>query len=450
MQVDVQYILVFITTILTLVFVSFLPKEKRWIALLIASTLLYWAMVSNLMCVILLFSIYVFLCGLNILRFSPNVYRIVIVLALVPLLFLKLELHNLLNRNILGVLGISYFTFNGLSYLIDIRRKYIQPDRNYWMVLLYLIYYPHIFAGPLHKYKTLTTQFKNEIELKSLNFSLGFRLILWGVFKQSIIAKYFSVLYEYFNTSDKYSGFALPLQGFFFFFYLYTIFSSYIEIIQGISQLFNIQTASNFQNRVYASVSRQEFWKGWHMALNNWFRDYFFFAFVKYAKNKTAVNCLLFFTFLLIALWHGLTKQYFIWGILNGLWIILEKKVYNPQKSGERSRVSRVLGMSYHLIIASFIASIFISEDITTYFSTLSSKTNLNNTDFTFIINHVKYLCIPFFLMDYHYRKAKNERIDVYIGKKTLFHRWFLYFQLIILILIFGIDSNILNYYYRF
>ncbi|WP_161634370.1 MBOAT family O-acyltransferase [Aquimarina pacifica] len=389
--------------------------------------------------------------------------KIAVFLVLIPLLISKLTDKNFHFEeyystgiqsqssfnwtHLLQIIGISYFTFNGISYLVDIKRKYIEPESNFFLLLLYLIYFPAVFSGPLHRAKYLIGQFKN-IAINDSTISKGMRLILWGLFKNMIIAQRIYSLMTHLLGSEI-SGIYYLIPGLLFFLYLYTNFSSFIDIFQGVSEIFGIKMKNNFNNRIYLSSSRQEFWKGWHITLNEWFRDYFFFVLAKKDKKRRYLNFILFITFILIALWHDISYTLLIWGTLNGLWIILEKKA-NIQKLPFPS-IRKKMGIVYHLTVSCFLALIFISTDPLL----LIEKVFIEDSYIP--LNVLKRLSLSitiilcaFIIMDYHYFKSKNKRFDEYLQEKPVLQRWFIYCKLTLLILLFGLNPAVDNYYILF
>ncbi|MBU3677388.1 MAG: hypothetical protein FGM54_09475, partial [Chitinophagaceae bacterium] len=208
------------------------------------------------------------------------------------------------------VMGWSYFLFNALSYLFDIERKVIQPETSLPALMRYLLFFPMLFAGPMHRKKALDEQFK-QVHVSPNSIRAGLRLILWGLFKNFVLAKRLFSLFLSLQLSHL-DGLFLLLQGLVFFFYIYASFSSFVDFFQGVALLFNIKMSDNFHKRVYWASSRHQFWQGWHMTLNAWFKDYFFYRLMKYKYWRNKTQLALFLTFLLIALWHGATKIYFV------------------------------------------------------------------------------------------------------------------------------------------
>ena len=427
----------------------FYRTSYRWVALLISSVLFYFLFVNEFIFVLFLFSLIIHFGGIIISRknFPRPLHWLIITVSLFPLILFKFS--DLIPQfHISYFVGLSFFTFNGISYLIDIKRGYQKPERNYFIVLLYLSYFPALLAGPLHRAKHLIPQFQSKIILSNQNFSSAFRLILWGWFKNYVLATHFKFIVDtIFNAPDDYTGFYVLFGGFAFVGQIYCDFTSYIDISQGISALFGIKTNSNFKDRVYASASRTEFWEGWHITLNHWFRDYFFFEITKGISERWKLNFALLLTFILIGLWHGATLAFVLWGLLNGIWILLEKK-FNHKFDFINQKWKNTVGIIYHLFFASIIALFFRSYDLQKTFSSLFCFTESPN-DGLYLIKLIALIIPAFLFMDYVYRKAKNKRIDEYIGEQTTLKRWIFYFGIAFMILVFGKLSDDF-YYFKF
>lgn len=287
-MVEFNLLLIILYIACSIVLLALFKKENKWKALLITSLGFYYILVGYKMLFLILLAYIIFRLGFVIHRNLSKI-RLGVFCILIPLIIYKITgtgfhfenytskdfqiLEVLRWSSLFQIIGLSYFTFNGISYLIDIKRKYIKPEKSFFLVLLYLIYFPTIFSGPLHRAKYLIPQFKN-ISISDTSISKGMRLILWGLFKNMVIAQRIFILINVLSNSEI-SGPYYLILGLLFFFYLYCNFSSFIDFFQGISQIFGIQLKDNFRNRVYFSSSRQQFWRGWHITLNEWFRDYF-------------------------------------------------------------------------------------------------------------------------------------------------------------------------------
>ncbi len=349
---------VLLCTVLTICLWPLLQKRTSARYVLLVFSLGCFALISitGFVC-LLVFSLIVYQAGLFIHRRRDHVvYYLLIALCLLPLVLYKTIGQGkefTTDDNFFEIIGISYFTFNGLSYLFDIRKGYLIPEKNYRHLLLYLSFFPCIAAGPLHRYKYLDAQFSKALNINSEDLSRGFRLILWGVFKNLVLAQRLKAIADpILDNPTAYQGVFVWLGGLAFFFQLYCDFSAYVDVSMGVARMLGVQLSPNFSNRVYASSSRAEFWKGWHMTLNAWFRDYVFFALVKGRGRQRKIDAVMLLTFVLIGLWHAISWQFFVWGTLNGLWVISETKI-KKQLPALASRFWRVAGTIYHMSVAS-------------------------------------------------------------------------------------------------
>ncbi len=459
-------------TVTALAAIAFLicQPEKRWVVLLLASILFYFLLTGLQVFILFAFSAIVYAGALKIDATGTNLKRRKKMsiwfagLSLMPLVVFKLlpytsaDMLALLPKlpieyeakgtTLPEITGISYFTFNGISYLIDVRKKYIQPVHNYFFVLLYVSFFPIILAGPIHRPYQLFDQFKNGLYLSNQNFSKGFRRILWGLFKNLVIAQQFLYLMKAIERNDA-GGWYILLQGLSFFFYLYFNFSSYIDIFSGIARIFNVELVKNFNNRVYASSSRKQFWEGWHITLNHWFRDYCFFPLAKRIKSRWAFNLALLFTFILIGIWHGISWRFAVWGFANGVWMILEQK-WKQAFNFIPPTIRRQAGVFYHLTIASFIALLFSTTNPLQTYMRLFSTTHINEGVSQLLFYHVGFILLFFIPFDLLVRKTGSEAIEIYLGKQPVWVRWPAYVLVTVCILTLTIYWSINSYYFQF
>ena len=459
---SINLLLIGLFMVVTILAAVIFSPSMRWVVLLGTTLIFYYLLVGEKLLLALTLALVIY-CGGLVISKRPKWTWLFIALLLVPLLLASVfeagnHFSNYNLRHISGIeelggfdifqmLGLSYFTFNGLSYLFDIKRKYIGPQKNFFILLLYLLYLPHIFSGPLHRAKYLFAQFRN-IEFSEANFTNGFRLILFGLFKNIVLAQRLFILLRELLETDI-SGLCYLLAGLLFFLYLYCNFSSFIDFFQGVSEIFGIRLKNNFRNRTYLSSSRQHFWQGWHITLNEWFRDYYFFAIAKHDRNRKYTNTLLLSTFILIAIWHGFTQVLLVWGIVNGLWIIIEKKV--PFEKWPYPRLRKYAGILYHLTFSSVLALIFISPDVNhlinkvvfaeSYFPGEIIKTQFSN---------IAIIALAFMIMDFWYARSKDVRFDEFIQTQHVTVRWATYFILGAMILTFGVAPGINAYYMQF
>ncbi len=229
---------------------------------------------------------------------------------------------NEASLNIILPVGISFYTFHGLSYVFDIYYGKIQPTRNYINYSLFVSYFPLLVAGPIERANHLLPQLEKP---RTFSYPLavdGLKQILWGFFKKTVIAdncaEYANMI---FNNSEHYSGSVLVLGAVFFTFQIYGDFSGYSDIALGSSKLLGIQLLKNF-SFPYFSRDIAEFWRRWHISLSSWFKEYLYIPLggSKVGTIKKIRNT--FIIFLVSGFWHGANWTFIIWGALNALFIL--------------------------------------------------------------------------------------------------------------------------------
>jgi alginate O-acetyltransferase complex protein AlgI len=452
---NVTHLTVFATTS---VIILLSPLLRQWLStrsiLLIFSLGCMAAISLWTLLLLLAFSLLVFAGGKSIHRNkTPSLFYVLIGLCLLPLLLYKIFGSEASGFEpgtlaILKLIGISYFTFNGLSYLIDVRRGFMVPEEDFTHLLLFLCYFPCIPAGPLHRYRYLNSQFSNALQPRGENLSRGFRLVLWGLFKNLVLAERLKFIADTIldNPAEYQGGFVL-LGGLAFFFQIYCDFSAYVDVGMGFSRMMGIEIAQNFSNRVYLSSSRSEFWNGWHKTVNAWFRDYVFFPLVKGRPSKLRIDLVLLVTFILIGLWHALSVKFLIWGLLNGLWILAETKV--RKRFSFFGRMWRTVGVVYHLSLSSFMAVIFRTSDLSASLRALASPAR-ESFERDNLLRAIA-LTIPLLLIaDQVNRMLKTNTVDVAMSGLRGWQRWSFYFGLAILIMAFAQQAVEGHYYMRF
>lgn len=225
--------------------------------------------------------------------------------------------------------GISFYTFQTLSYTIDVYHKKLQPSADLIVFATYVSFFPQLVAGPIERATNLLPQFVRFRKFDYGNAINGLRQILWGLFKKVVIADTCAgFANEIFNNSADYSGSTLALGALFFTFQIYGDFSGYSDIAIGVARLFGFQLMQNF---AYPYFSRDvaEFWRRWHISLSTWFRDYVYIPLGGSRKGKLSKISNTFIIFLVSGFWHGANWTFLAWGFLNALYflpLLLAKK----------------------------------------------------------------------------------------------------------------------------
>lgn len=227
---------------------------------------------------------------------------------------------DLLTLNIILPVGISFYTFHGLSYVIDVYKERIEPERNFVDYAVFVSFFPLLVAGPIERAQHLLPQIKRARIFNSEQAVDGMRQILWGLFKKIVIADNCATFAnEIFNHSDAYSGSTLVLGTLFFAFQIYGDFSGYSDIALGTARLLGIELLRNFAFP-YFSRDIAEFWRRWHISLSTWFRDYLY---IPLGGSRGGIWMKVrntFVIFLVSGFWHGANWTFIVWGALHALY----------------------------------------------------------------------------------------------------------------------------------
>ncbi len=320
----------------------FIQHKSRWAWLLLASCYFYMAFVPAYI-LILAFTIIVdYYAGIFIEKTTGKKRKTYLILSLITnigiLCFFKyfnffndnltslLGFVNVQNPvpalNILLPIGLSFHTFQAMSYTIEVYRGNQRAEKHFGIYALYVMFYPQLVAGPIERPQNLLHQFREKHSFDIDRLSTGVKLMVWGLFKKLVIADRLAIyVNNTYNYYDQSSGIALLIATFFFSFQVYCDFSGYSDIAIGAAKVMGYDLMANFR-RPNFSQSTAEFWKRWHISLSTWFKDYLYFPLGgnKVAKKRGYLNLMI--VFLISGLWHGANWTFVIWGALNGLFIV--------------------------------------------------------------------------------------------------------------------------------
>lgn len=263
-----------------------------------------------------------------------------------------IPLHPATLRLLLPV-GISFYTFQTLGYVIDVYRGDVAAEKNFGVYATFISFFPQLVAGPIERTKNLLPQIKAEHTFNYDQAAYGLKLMAWGYFKKLAVAdtlsQYVSKVYD---APRGFQGFALVLATVFFTIQIYCDFSGYSDIAAGTAKLLGIDLMANFKSP-YFSASVREFWSRWHISLSTWFRDYVYIPLGgnRVGKVRHALNLLL--TFLLSGLWHGANWTFVTWGGIHGAAQVVENAL-TPKKKEKKS-----VGLAWWIRV--FIVLAFVS-----------------------------------------------------------------------------------------
>ncbi len=455
-----------------------LPQKWRILWLLLLSWLFYLSWQPAFLLVLCVETLAAFWFGRTIAGSSSEKkkwLKLSVGLLLLPLLFFKY--YNFVNSGFARLLanfqmespfsnqpyliplGISFFTFQAISYVADIYRGYLKPEPRLEAFALYMAFFPTILAGPIERAKTLLKQLHTPVSLSYENLRAGMQLILWGAFKKVVLADRMKVFMDQVYADPQSTpGILVYFALVFSVFHLFCDFSAYSDIAVGSARIFGIQLTKNFDDRVYASPSRTIFWQGWHRSLTGWLRDYVFLPLSRHTRNQNRLYLNLFIVYLLVGIWHGATAGFVVWGALNGLWLILEAAtkqrrtaVFTKLGVNMDGRAFNTFAWLFTFNIGIPFAAFFRTNTPTEAIVTLSSLANSNmnwlarreTTDCAVTI------CLLLFLDFVSRRIPSNSNFDAFAGNQVWWVRWGLYLLLSLLILRYmsGAEANGFMYY---
>jgi len=240
-----------------------------------------------------------------------------------------LAVGNPLRLSLVLPVGISFHTFQGMAYLVDIFRKKIAPEKSFLTFALFISIFPQLLAGPIERASHLIPQLKARFNFKNVNLRAALLLIVVGYFKKMVIADNLAVVVDrVYNAPHDFSGAVLLVATVFFGFQLYCDFSGYIDIARGIGKLLGIDFVKNF-DKPYFSRNITEFWRRWHISLSDWVRDYIYIPLGGNRKGVPRQYANLILTMSIMGLWHGAGLNFVAWGVYHGILLVLHKLYLN-------------------------------------------------------------------------------------------------------------------------
>lgn len=347
--------LIFYPTVLLLYFI--LPRAMRW-PLLLVSSYFFYAYYSPSLALLIFATTLVSWASATFIERSErkSVKRAFLVLTLTVCLgvlffykyfdFISLSIASLFNRdgfllNLLLPVGISFYTFQTLSYVIDVYRGEVKTEKNFFLYALFVSFFPQLVAGPIERPSNLIPQLKEEHKLTSENFSMGSKLMLLGFFKKICVADLVApIVNAVYNDVGSSTSLSIVIATLLFAVQIYCDFSGYTDIAIGCARIMGIRLMKNFSHPYRAETVR-EFWSRWHISLSTWFRDYLYIPLGGNRRGRFRHLLNIFIVFLVSGLWHGAAWTFVIWGALHGVYQIVGILTYK-----RRNRLLLKIGLS--------------------------------------------------------------------------------------------------------
>ena len=330
-----------------------LNAKYRWILLLLASYYFYMCWSYKYIVLIMISTVVDYVAGILMYKLEKQRARKLLLLASLTtnlglLFFFKyfnffgdsinfvFERFNIFARvpayEYLLPVGISFYTFQTLSYTIDIYRRKQKPEYHFGRFALFVSFFPQLVAGPIERSVNLIPQFRQDFKFEYERVKEGILLMVWGFFKKVVIAdrlaEYVNLVYN--NPAD-FAGLQNVIATFFFSFQIYCDFSGYSDIAIGSALIMGYRLMTNFR-RPYFAASIGEFWHRWHISLSTWFRDYVYISLGGNRVVKWRYYYNLFITFLVSGLWHGAEWTFVIWGAIHGFYTVSYTHLTLPTK----------------------------------------------------------------------------------------------------------------------
>ena len=362
---------------------------------------------------------------------------------------------GLLLKVILPV-GISFYTFQALSYSIDVYRGKIEPTKDIVAFFAFISFFPQLVAGPIERATNLLPQFLKKREFNYDNAVDGMRQILWGLFKKIVVADNCAVYVDQvFSTYTEQSGSTLLLAAIFFTFQIYGDFSGYSDIAIGTAKLFGVKLMRNF-NVPYFSRDIAEFWRRWHISLTTWFRDYVYIPLGGSRVSKAKVVRNTFIIFLVSGFWHGANWTFIAWGAYHAILFLpliltgKNRKYTNQVAEGRWLPSLKEIGqmlLTFFLAVIGWI--IFRAETIGQAWGFICGIFDRSLLSLPWIDSMTYMLPMPFILLLFVLMEwiGRNKNCPLQLNCSSKAMRWSMYVLFVVLIFVFGTTSETFIYF---
>jgi alginate O-acetyltransferase complex protein AlgI len=459
-----------------------LPVGKRWMLLLLASCLFYMFFIPKYILILFFTIIIDYWAGIQLEKIKDNKKRkwflIASLIANIGILVI-FKYYNFINDNITYVLesihlknhvpvlniilpiGLSFHTFQAMSYTIEVYRGNQKAERHFGIYSLYVMYYPQLVAGPIERPQNILPHMHFNYKPEHARIVSGLKQMLWGLFKKVVIAdrltQFVDIVYA---NPESFHGFPLIWATLFFAIQIYCDFSGYSDIALGASRVMGIELMQNFR-MPYLSTSISEFWSRWHISLSTWFRDYLYIPLGgnRVAKYRWFFN--MFFVFMVSGFWHGANFTYIIWGALHGAFLIFAivktdilKKINLPIRNNTAKQIMNFgnWAITFFLVCIAWIffrastvqdAYVILKNSLDVNFSNLIGVPNFTLPAVVFMF----VLVLLVFVTDYILNKTKQAYL---FQANSLAVNYIIVFMLSLCILLLGVFNNQNFIYFQF
>jgi alginate O-acetyltransferase complex protein AlgI len=452
-----------------------LPHKARWLWLLVASCYFYMSFIPVYI-LILGFTIVIdYFAGIYLEKETGKIRKYFLVASLIANIGILavFKYYNFFIDNIneighvwgvqrqwplLGIvlpIGLSFHTFQAMSYTIEVYRGNQKAERHFGIYALYVMFYPQLVAGPIERPQNLLHQFKERHEFDYFRVVAGLKLMLWGLFKKVVIADRLSLYTDaVYNNPAQHGGLTIIVATIFFAFQIYCDFSGYSDIAIGSARVMGFELMTNFRVP-YFSRSIGEFWKRWHISLSTWFKDYLY---IPLGGNRVVVSRIYFnllFVFIVSGVWHGANWTFVVWGALNGIYLVAE--ILFQKIVPTSLKEANVRNSDWYIVLATF--STFILTSLAWVFFRAASLKDAElllknmchiNHSFFSDMPTLSYGTAGILFLVFIERKMWKKNSNLPFETNRWWVSQFLYLSLILLILIIGVFDGGQFIYFQF
>jgi len=370
--------------------------------------------------------------------------------------------YNVHTFKVLLPVGISFYTFQTLSYTIDVYRGKRGPEKHLGIFALYVAFFPQLVAGPIERSTRLLPQLVKKYNFDYDRITDGLKLMLWGFFKKVVIADRVAVIVnQVYNNPHDATGIPLLIGTYLFAFQIYCDFSGYSDIAIGAAKVFGIDLMQNFR-RPYFAKSIREFWQRWHISLSTWFRDYLYQSLGGNHATRWRWYYNIMIVFLISGLWHGANWTFVIWGGLHGSYYLSSYWTRNirPQltllfkldKVPFLHKILRVLFI-FHIVLLgwvffranTFSDAIFIVTHLFTGIGDIFSRIKeigitpgIFNYGFDLSVSEMFIGMCAILILGIHHLLQRKQSVRLWLKTKPIWVRWLVYYSLLMCILVFS------------
>ena len=367
---------------------------------------------------------------------------------------------NSIQPNTLDIIlpvGISFYTFQTLSYTIDVYKRKLEPTQDIVSFLAFVSFFPQLVAGPIERATNLLPQFYKKRQFHYSQAVDGCRQILWGFFKKVVIADNCAeYANQIFNNSSEQTGSTLLIGALFFTFQIYGDFSGYSDIAIGTSRLFGFNLKQNFAFP-YFSRDIAEFWRRWHISLSTWFRDYLYIPLGGSQGGTWMKVRNTFIIFLVSGFWHGANWTFIIWGFLNALYflplLLAKRNRTNLDVVAQDSKLPSIkelvqMGLTFGLTVIAWV--FFRAESVTHAFTYLKGLFSTSLLTLPTIRPTNLLVLILFFIVIEWIGRRQHYAIEILLLKQSRGIRWAFYMIIIAMVFVFSNDNQQEFIYFQF